>query len=66
MTRLAENGIDTRNLTARANSPIRFIQPQGGIADGYDATILPDICAVLIDAGQRRLTRRARSLFPGL
>ena len=38
----------------RANSPIRFMPPHGGNpADGYEATILPDICAVLIDAHQQ-------------
>jgi hypothetical protein len=51
---LAQKGIDVRGLIARANSPIRFIPPHGGNpADGYDARILPDICAVLIDAGQK-------------
>ena len=50
---LAEKGIDIRGLIARANSPIRFLPPHGGNpADGYDATILPDLCAVLIHAGQ--------------
>lgn len=51
---LAGKGIDTRGLVARVNSPIRFIPPHGGNpADGYDATILPDICAVIIDAGRQ-------------
>jgi hypothetical protein len=54
MASLAEKGIDVRGLVARANSPIRFIPPHGGNpADGYDATILPDMCAVLIDAHQQ-------------
>lgn len=54
MESLAEKGIDTRGLTARVNLPIRFIPPHGGNpADGYEASILPDICAVLIDAGHR-------------
>ncbi len=54
MAGLAEKGIDVRGLVARANSPIRFIPPHGGnTADGYEATILPDICAVLIDAHQQ-------------
>ena len=54
MAGLAENGIDVRGLVARANSPIRFIPPHGGNpADGYEATILPDICAVLIEAQQQ-------------
>ena len=51
MERLALKGIDTRGLVARVNSPIRFIPPHGGNpADGYEATILPDICAVIIEA----------------
>lgn len=65
MARLSEKGIDVRGLVARANTPIRFIPPHGGNpADGYDATILPDICAVIIEAGRkgvldRRLERLA-------
>lgn len=56
MERLAEKGIEVRGLVARANSPIRFIPPHGGNpADGYEATILPDLCAVLIDAQQQRV-----------
>ena len=56
MERLAENGLDVRGLVVRANSPIRFLPPHGGNpADGYEATILPDICAVLIEAGRRGL-----------
>lgn len=54
MSSLNAKGIDVRGLVARANSPIRFIPPHGGNpADGYEATILPDICAVLIDAQQQ-------------
>jgi hypothetical protein len=54
MESLSEKGIDVRGLVARANSPIRFIPPHGGNpADGYEATILPDICAVLINAQQQ-------------
>lgn len=64
MLALAEKGIDTRGLIARANSPIRFIPPHGGNpADGYDASILPDLCAVLIEAGQRGvLSKRSEHL----
>jgi hypothetical protein len=51
---LAEKGIDINGLTARANSPIKFVPPHGGkAADGYEATILPDLCAVFIEAGRR-------------
>jgi hypothetical protein len=53
MERLAEAGVDTKGIIARANSPIRFIPPHGGNpAEGYEATILPDVCAVFIDAGR--------------
>jgi hypothetical protein len=54
MTSLAEKGIDVNGLSVRADSPIRFILPHGGKpAEGYEATILPDICAVLIEAGRQ-------------
>jgi hypothetical protein len=74
MARLAQKGIDVRGLVARTNSPIRFIPPHGGNpADGYEATILPDICAVIIDADQKgkldgrlkRLAERAAVLQHG-
>jgi hypothetical protein len=74
MARLAEKGINVRGLVARANSPFRFMPPHGGNpADGYEATILPDICAVLIDAQQKgsldkrldRLAERAAVLQHG-
>jgi hypothetical protein len=74
MESLSEKDIDVRGLIARANSPIRFIPPHGGNpADGYEATILPDICAVLIDAHQQgklgkvreHLARRAAVLQHG-
>jgi hypothetical protein len=54
MDRLGKRGINTRDLAARANSPITFIPPHGGnSASGYEATILPDLCAVLIEAGRQ-------------
>lgn len=64
MSKLEEKGIDIKNLTARSNSPIRFIPPHGGNpADGYEATILPDICAVIIDADQKgKLDNRLKRL----
>ena len=53
MARLKENGIEIMNLDVRANSPIQFVSPTGNIADGYDARMLPDICAVLINADRK-------------
>lgn len=55
MARLKEKGLHIMDLDVRANSPIRFLTPAGTIADGYDATILPDICAVLIEADRKQL-----------
>lgn len=49
---LEAKGINTRDLTARADSPFMFVTPSGNVAHGYEATILPDICAVIIDAAQ--------------
>lgn len=74
MERLGEKGINIRGLIARVNTPIRFIPPHGGNpGDGYEATILPDICAVLIEAQQKgeldkrlgRLAERAAILQHG-
>ena len=54
LARLAKKGIDIKDLIVRANSPIKFTPPHGGnAADGYEAQILPDLCAVLIEAGRR-------------
>ena len=53
MARLEQKGINIKNLEVRANSPIQFVTPSGSIADGYDATMLPDICAVLIEANMK-------------
>jgi P63C domain len=66
MGSLERKGIDTKDLSARANSPIKFtIQAGLGLtrAHGYDATILPDICAVVIEADQRgKLEARQKHL----
>src|SRR5258708_348715 len=64
MARLDEKGIDVKGLVARVNSPIRFVPAHGGNpADGYEATILPDICAVIIDADQKgKLDKRLKRI----
>lgn len=50
---LEAKGIDIRDLIARIEVPIRFIPPHGGnAAHGYEADILPDLCAVMIEAGR--------------
>jgi len=74
LERFEEKGLDIKDLIARANSPIRFVPPHGGNpADGYDARILPDLCAVLIESGhklkltvgQQKLAERAAVLQHG-
>lgn len=53
MERLHKKGIVVNDLTARVSSPIRFVPPHGGNpANGYEATILPDICSAIIRADQ--------------
>jgi hypothetical protein len=64
MDALERKGVDTKDLASRANTPIKFT-PRGGtlIAHGYEATILPDICAVIIDADQKgKLETRQKHL----
>jgi len=55
MARLKDKGMNIMDLDVRANEPFKFITPSGSIADGYDARILPDICAVLINADRKRI-----------
>lgn len=55
MVRLRNKGLNIMDLDVRANNPISFITPSGNVADGYDARILPDICAVLIEADRKKL-----------
>jgi P63C domain-containing protein len=71
---LESKGIDTKGLAARLNLPIEFTPKHGGrSAFGFEATILPDICAVVIDAAtqgkllksQRRLAERCAILQHG-
>lgn len=59
---LLQKGIDIRGLPARLNSPIKFITPNGGpAASGYEATILPDICAVIIEADRQRKLKKTQA-----
>lgn len=48
---LSNRGFDVKDLTARMRNPIKFFPPGGGrTAYGYEATILADICDVILDA----------------
>ncbi|MDX2258014.1 MAG: P63C domain-containing protein [Hyphomicrobiaceae bacterium] len=56
---LAKKGIDIKDLSARIRNPIRFRFPGGGrTAYGLEATILADICDVVLTA------RKAKVLVP--
>lgn len=46
-------GIDTKGLSTRISTPFQFVQPQGGVSYGYEASILPELCNVVAEA--RRL-----------
>lgn len=51
---LGAKGLQVNDLLARINSPVRFIPPHGGnMADGYEATILPEICDVVLEARKK-------------
>ncbi len=59
---LHQKGLDTNELTARLKNPIRFQQPGGGRpAYGYDATILADICDVVLAARTKGLLLPSQS-----
>lgn len=36
LTNLEERGIDIKGLISRANNPIKFVTPNGPVADGYE------------------------------
>ena len=63
-----------KELSAGLKSPILFVHPTGGIAYGYKATILVDLCAAVIDARdagvitprRSRYAYRADSILRGL
>jgi hypothetical protein len=53
---LGAKGLQVNDLIVRINNPIRFIPPHGGnIADGFEATILPEICDVVLEARRQGL-----------
>ena len=54
LAQLGAKGLEVNDLIARINNPVRFVPPHGGnVADGYEATILPDICDVILEAKKR-------------
>lgn len=55
---LGKKGIDIKDLSSRIRNPIRFKLPGGGRSFGFEATILADICDVVLAA------RTAKALQP--
>jgi hypothetical protein len=47
---IEKKGIGLKDLTARIRNPIEFVMPQGGVANGFEATILADICDAVLAA----------------
>ena len=51
LAKLEDKGIEINDLTARIKSPILFVPPHGGNpAYGFEATILADLCDILLAA----------------
>ncbi len=47
---LEQKGVDVKDLASRIRNPIRFRLPGGGSAFGFEATIVADICDVVLAA----------------
>jgi len=47
---IARKGIESNSLASRIREPIRFRMPAGGAAFGYEATILADLCDLVLAA----------------
>lgn len=60
---LASKGLDIRDLSVRIRNPIKFVMPQGGVAFGYEATILADICDALLAARSQKLLHPQQTKF---
>lgn len=50
LTTFERKGIDTKDLSARIETPIKFKPPNGPLAHGYPANVLADLCTVIIAA----------------
>ena len=49
----------SKEMLGRAQEPIKFKLPNGTIAHGYEATLLPDICNAVLESREKgRLDRR--------
>ncbi len=53
LTGIFDKGIDIKDLNTRIDNPINFKPIHGGIAHGYEATILADICDAVFEANKQ-------------
>ena len=54
---LSKKGIDVKDLPTRIRNPIKFRAGGGGMAYGYEATILADICEIVLAARKQDAER---------
>jgi P63C domain len=54
---ISQKGIDIKDLSSRIKSPLRFKLPGGGRSFGFEATILADICDVVLAARKAGVLR---------
>ncbi len=60
---IADNPSMRKDLTARLNSPVEFVMPQGGIAKGYSALLLGQFCDAILEARRNdRLSERYKEI----
>lgn len=56
---IADNPSMGKDLSSRLESPIEFVLPKGGTANGYEATLLADLCDAILEARRNgRITAR--------
>lgn len=60
---IADSAAMASDLSIRLESPIEFIPPKGGVAKGYEATLLADLCDAILEARKNgNLTERYREI----
>lgn len=47
---IASNSTASHDLSSRLDSPIEFVLPAGGVAKGYSAILLGDLCDTILEA----------------
>lgn len=50
LRRYSDKGVDDKDLTSRIENPIKFQMANGAVAHGYEATVLADLCDVILAA----------------